>query len=51
MGAGDTVGSLVGMGVVGCGLKVGSVLAGKIFTSAQLKNCSGQVVPRVPSLG
>ena len=46
---GDGVGWLVvdgGGGVVG-GLGADEV----IVTSAQLKNCSGQVVPRVPSFG
>jgi len=58
---GSTIGDLVGDGVVG-GDQTGYAVDGfggvggegadsVILTSAQLKNCSGHVVPRVPSLG
>lgn len=52
VGALETVGLVVVGEGVGLGDMVGSGFAsGRIETSAQLKNCSGQVVERVPSLG
>lgn len=55
---GELVGTLdtVGSAVVGEGVGLGEIVGegvppGRIETSPQLKNCSGHVVPRVPSLG
>mmetsp|Transcript_18275 Transcript_18275/g.39477 ORF Transcript_18275/g.39477 Transcript_18275/m.39477 type:complete len:99 (+) Transcript_18275:3595-3891(+) len=48
----DVIGAEVGLGdTVGLGVEGATGLEAAIFTSAQLKNCSGQVVPLVPSLG